>query len=137
MAQPVVMRVNEAMVQTYRDKELKELVDDRVRLGHKYAKIFAPKRTGALQANIRWASAKPRGAYEMAGYYYANIKYARYVNDGTTGPIYPRTAKQLVFRAEGRVGPGTGRFVRRDYVAGQRGQHFMERSLDLAMRASY
>lgn len=137
MARPVVMRINEAMVQTYRDRELKDLVDERVKFGHKWAKFFAPKVTGALKANIRWAGAKARGAYEMEGYFYANIRYARYVNDGTTGPIYPRTAKQLVFRAEGKKGPRTGKFVRRDSVAGQPAQHFMERGLDMAMRATY
>lgn len=138
MASPVFLRINETMVQTYRDKELKELVDDRIRMGHHWARFYAPIRTGALKANIRWAGSKPTGPYTNSGYFYANIRYARYVNDGTTGPIYPRTAKQLRFRAEGRDGAhGQGRWVRRDWVNGQQGQHFMERGLKTAMASTY
>lgn len=135
---PIAMRIHEGMVQSYLHKETKELVDDRIRMGHHWARFYAPRRTGALKANIQWAGAKPYGPYQNSGYFYANIRYARYVNDGTTGPIYPKTAKQLRFRAEGRDGAyGKGRWVRRDWVAGQDGQHFMERGLKTAMASTY
>lgn len=130
MAGPVFFRVNEAAVQSYRDLEVTHLVNHYIRTAQSKAKEFAPVRTGRLRTNIRWAGAKPTHQYGISGYIYANIGYAWFVEKGTTGPIRSASGKPMSFMANEGAGP----LITRDEVAGQSGQHFMKRGLDVAMR---
>lgn len=74
----------------------------------------------------------------------SSLNYAQWVNDGTTGPIYPTTASVLRFkpgkrgsylgkRGQYNARP-TGRFssgyLYRPYVSGQPATHFFEKAVD-------
>lgn len=131
MATPVVIRVHETAVLRYNlpGGEVYGAVEGVIEDGRDYAKMYAPIRTGRLWRNIRHARPAPRGAYQISGYFYANIGYARYVNNGTVGPITSKNGKNMHFRG----GLGKGPWVSAESVSGQRPQRFMERGLTTAM----
>ena len=131
MADPVVIRVHETAVIRYilPGGEVYDAVDGVIEDARDYAKMYAPVRTGALWRNIRHASPSARSGYKISGYVYANIKYARYVNNGTVGPITSKSGKNMHFRG----GLGKGPWVSAESVSGQRPQRFMERGLTTAM----
>ena len=130
MAGPVVVRVNELGVQGFIEPggAVYDAVATVVFSAYADAKLHAPKRTGALAANISYARPARRGGYEIEGYIYANIRYAMYVERGVPGRIYPKKGGQLSFRGyPSRV------WVHKDSVRGQTGQHFMRKAIDNAM----
>lgn len=127
---PVVIRVHETAVLRYilPGGEVYGAVEGVIEDARDYAKMYAPVRTGALWRNIRHARPTARSGYKISGYVYANIKYARYVNEGTTGPIHAG-GKTMRFRGD----LGRGNWVSALEVSGQRPQRFMERGLTTAM----
>lgn len=131
MANPVVVRVHETAVLRYilPGGEVYGAVDGVIEDARDYAKMYAPIRTGALWRNIRHASPSNRAGYKISGYIYANISYARYVNEGTVGPITSKSGKDMHFRTN----LGKGPWVSAKSVSGQRPQRFMERGLTTAM----
>lgn len=131
MADPVVIRVHETAVLSYilPGGEVYGAVEGVIVDARDYAKMYAPIRTGALWRNIRHVRPGARSGYRISGYIYANIKYARYVNNGTTGPITSKSGNDMRFRGN----LGRGNWVRASEVSGQRPQRFMERGLTAAM----
>lgn len=89
-------------------------------LGKDFARGKVNRRTGLLQATIFYRTRVRRYAcgFDLgAGAYYAN-----WVNDGTTGPIFPTHSKVLMvprskFSLQKRPRP---------FVRGQSAQHFLE-----------
>lgn len=93
------------------------------------ARFYCPKRTGELSASIRGTI-----GYNQLGVFvnvYAETHYAKYVHEGTTGPIFPRTAPYLRWVG---WGPWAGKIWRRKYVQGQRAQPFLYRAMRRTLR---
>lgn len=145
MARPVVIRPNEAAVHAFIEPggDVNDLLNKIIYSGRMFAKELAPARTGRLKANIRYAKAKADSPLTGSGYFYANIFYARYVEEGTVGPI--RSTRGTTVDRHGNVGPAKmkffatrgkrpGTFVYREEVKGQRAQHYMRNGLRMAMR---
>ena len=132
MARTVYYKVHNQAIRSFMyngqpvNRLLNEVLDDAK--GH--ARRFAPVRTGALRGNIRVARrARIDSTWGLSGAVYANIGYGIFVEEGTTGPIYPLEANLL--KIPNRDGPG---FVFAESVRGQRARHFMKKGLSLAMR---
>lgn len=133
MAKPVVLHVHEGTIQGFLlpGGEVYGAVRGVIVDARTYARAFAPVRTGRLRRNIRHADPADRpGPYQITGYVYANIGYAHYVEEGTTGPIRSKSGKTMHFRGN----KGMGNFVAAEQVSGQRGQHYMRAGLNAAIR---
>lgn len=133
MAKPVVLHVHEGTIQAFLQPggEVYGAVRGVIVDAKAYAKAFAPVRTGRLRRNISHANpTERRGPYQIAGYVYANIGYALYVEEGTTGPIRSKSGKNMHFRTN----KGMGNFISVEEVSGQRGQHYMRSGMNAAIR---
>lgn len=95
-----------------------------------FAKIGAPKRTWKLTNSIR-KEIDMRGAAagRLTGRVRADAKYAKYVHEGTTGPITPKNGLWLSVPAY----PGATRTKAKKSVRGQRANPFLEDALRQAM----
>ena len=132
MARTVYYKVHNRAIRSFMyngqpvNRLLNEVLDD----AKDNARRFAPARTGALKRNIRVARrAKIDSTWGLSGAVYANIKYGIFVEEGTTGPIYPLKANFL--KIPKRDGSG---FVFAESVKGQRARNFMKKGLSLAIR---
>ena len=132
MARTVYYKVHNQAIRSFMyngqpvNRLLNEVLDD----ARDNAKKFAPVRTSALRKSIRVGRrARIDSAWGLSGAVYTNIKYGIFVEEGTTGPIYPLKANFL--KIPKRDGPG---FIFAESVKGQRAQNFMKRGLSLAIR---
>lgn len=90
--------------------------------------------TGTLRNSIEHrTSSTGRGIVSRVG---TDVGYARYVHEGTTGPIYPRSARVLRFKPS-----GSSTFVFADSVRGTRetGRYtpFLRTALDQLTTSDY
>lgn len=94
----------------------------------------APKRSGVLRRSIR-ADRVGTNQYGVRVNVKAWAPHAKWVNDGTTGPIFPSSSRALVLYAFPPLRTGIpGRYQRfqgahKESVDGQRGQHFMAKGM--------
>lgn len=101
----------------------------------RYARIQAPKRSGNLARSINLGALTWRGhrsSIEVS----ANASYAKYVHEGTYGPIYPRKSKYLRVPAAHSITGVKMKRVNRKYVAGQHAQPFLREALAFVMGGS-
>lgn len=111
--------------------------------------VEAPIRTGRLRGGLGWNKSKPETADRTASRFYSSAGHGLWVNDGTSR-IYAKgkgfmlvpnrgTFDSTRLAGGGRlayeswVAGGKKQFNRKLSVAGQKGQHFMEKSLRKAM----
>lgn len=93
------------------------------------ARVAAPSRTGRLRGSITSSPAVTHYGYKVT--IGSNRKYARWVNDGTAGPITPKHSRWLaVGKREGK------KPIYKRFVAGQAAQHFLERGINEAFTAA-
>lgn len=131
MAKPISYRVHENAVMAYM-RPGGEVYDELDKIGRnisKYGKAFAPKRTGDLARNIRANRPKTEGPYKGSVLVYNNIRYARYVHEGTTGPIRAKSGKAMRFRTKRGAGP----YMFAMSVSGQRANPYLERAVETSM----
>lgn len=89
------------------------------------ATALAPSRTDRLKSSIFPSPKTTKLGYKVT--VGSNLKYAGWVNDGTTGPILPKNGPWLaVGKREGK------KPIYRPSVRGQRGQHFLESGINQA-----
>lgn len=134
--------------------EVTDAINGIIRDGRKFAKAFAPVRTGGLVRGIKASLAKQTGVNTTQGFFYGNSRHTLWVNDGTSR-IHARNGFMLIPTGPGQTpwstttGGGGGStafkiwnargrkgrkgFTTKDSVRGQRGQHFMEKALSAAM----
>jgi len=98
---------------------------------------YCPTRSRALQRSIR--STVGWNALGVFGVVRAGAGHARYVHEGTYGPIVPRVAPYLRFEgwgpwAAGNSGPLGNRAWRLKWVKGQRAQPFLTRAMRDVLR---
>lgn len=93
------------------------------------AVLGAPARSGELRRSHR-IYAPPGGIYGVTGVLANSAPHARYVKDGTTGPI---TAKKTWLLVPITPGTSSPRHLRRS-VRGQAANNWMGRALDAAVR---
>lgn len=132
MAGPVFFRVHEREVQEFIEPggEAYELLHNTLQSAGKHARRFAPVRTRKLRNNIYVSQVQRDGPYKGSGTVAANVKYAWFVHNGTTGPIRSKSGKKLKVH----LGPReSGSVVFRKQVRGQAAQPFLKRGLDVAM----
>lgn len=143
-ARPVVYNVHEhELQQMLRTRgEVTRLVNQLLTTAELNSRSLAPVRTGALRDNIRVGKrAKQNGPSEVDGRVYANIGYARWVEEGTTGPIrakkHPRMKvpkNHSMATVRGSAFPRNSPDVFFAYeVSGQRAQKFMEQGMNSAL----
>jgi hypothetical protein len=101
----------------------------------RFAKVQAPKRSGNLARSINLGPHRWRGhrsSIEVS----ANARYAKWVHNGTYGPIYPTTHEYLaVPKFRSITGAKVPRVLRRT-VDGQRPQPFLREALAFVMSGS-
>ena len=128
----VYYKVNETAVMAYTGPggEVTGEVSDLSFSMREFARAFAPVRTGKLRRGIAHLKPVPAGPYRAVGGIAVNLKYARFVEYGTVGPIASKNGKKMRFRSNGGKGP----FVYAESVRGQRPQFFMLRGFQAGMR---
>ena len=93
-----------------------------------FARGQAPMRTGELMRSIEARRPTANRPYAVEGRVYAHAHYARYVHEGTTGPIMAKSGGQL------RLAPwGRWPAVYTDSVSGQAPNPFLARGLGMSM----
>lgn len=128
MASPVFFRVHEHQVQAFIEPGgevhglLRRISEDT----RDNAKVIAPKRTGKLSQYIFAGNPKRDGVHELSVTVAANVGYALYVHEGTTGPITSKSGKKLKI-------PIAGGYIFRESVAGQAPQPFLAQGLEMAL----
>lgn len=132
--------------------EVARHIDNIAQDAYRFGKRIVPVRTGRLRRGLNWNRSKPDSADRTTAKFISSAAHSFWVNDGTSR-IYARPGKWLLVPRRGGpnsvYGKGGGRiaydawvakgkkgrkgFSRRDSVSGQRGQHYMEKSLKAAM----
>ena len=93
-----------------------------------FARLLVGKRTGRLANSI--TSNPAAGLLKYTISVGSNLEYSAWVNAGTTTPITPTKGTWLaVGKREGK------KPVYRQYVLGQRAQHYLERGAEAALAA--
>lgn len=83
----------------------------------------APSRSGELKRGHVNRGSRKAGPYRIRGFIENRAAHARYVHEGTHGPIYPTDNDMLLLR------PSMGRgWARKRSVAGQRANPWMVRA---------
>jgi hypothetical protein len=101
----------------------------------RYARLQAPKRSGNLARSITLGNQTWRGhraAIEIS----AKAPYAKYVHEGTYGPIYPKNGKYLKVPAAHSITGTKMKRVNRKFVAGQHAQPFLREATAFVMSGS-
>lgn len=110
----------------YRYTERK--VDSTVR----YAKVFAPKRTGRMAGQIRRDIRSLRSG--VVGRVRSPARYSAYVHEGTGPFIYPTSGKYLSI-PQSRY--SVSRRTLKPFVRGQRANPFLQRAMETAVGAGF
>lgn len=146
MARPMFYRVDEVAVARYVQPggEVHDLVDDLATTMRRAARGYAPKRTGFLRSRIAKLSTVTEGPNKAAGGIAVNLKYAKFVEWGTSGPITAkgmvknkRTGKMVPKKMKFRTNNGDGPYMYASAVSGQKPQLFMRRAHDHVMASFY
>lgn len=96
------------------------------------AKSLVNDRTRRLRWSIRVIESTDRRKRETGFWVGSDLDYAKYVHDGTTGPIRANGPWKLSVPAYRETIPGTAPRVRRTSVRGQRAQMFLVRAMNRA-----
>lgn len=148
MAKPVFFRVHEAAVASFVapggavSGEVNKVTKATVSI----AAAMYPQRTGKLAGGVRRNLAKPSSPSDTSGLVYNNVKYARWVEEGT-GTITPHgklltvpknrsamSGAALKVQWAGGGGDGVRPFFLAKSVRGQAGQHVLRKSYAMAMK---
>ena len=105
-------------------------LDNRAKLALVYIRFLAPKRTGTLAGSFRKTGTLNQGPTSAVTTIYSDLDYASYVVLGTQGAIIRPHGKHPMpipvgIKAKGYGRGGTGPFISRWRVRGQRPNDFL------------
>ena len=109
-------------------------VDNKTDAGVRFAKLFAPKRSGRLAGGVR-KDVRQTSKDRVVGRVRSTARHSAWVHEGTYGPIYPKNGRYLSVprtAAHPWNARGHGRILK-PFVRGQAANPFLERALRAAM----
>ena len=140
MALPVRYRIIERNVQRLASPPgpMGRMLNSVTRTARDDARKIAPKRSSRLSRGIGINLAKRDGYLQLQGVLYANARHARWVHEGTKGPIKARGGKGLrVPRKRGSSVSGSSlpnkAVIYKTSVRGQKANPFLARAITSAL----
>lgn len=111
-------------------------VDHRTTSTVRFAKAFAPKRSGRLAGGVR-KDVRQTSRDRVVGRARSTARHSKWVHEGTYGPIWARGARKdnMMRLPAYRMAPK--RTILRPFVRGQDANPFLERALIASMGTSY
>lgn len=105
-------------------------------------------RTGNLARNMRHVKVRPTGFLKGSGRIYNNLRYARWVDQGVLGPIFPVHGEYLAVPHRGisqtgvkgselrksHADGGPKQYSLRKSVSGQRAQNYIRKGYEIGLR---